>query len=72
MTAPGDATVRLLNDLFEGGVESAVVLMRHSAREFAPGRHDLANPLTEEGRELARRLGERLPDDLTVLSLIHI
>ncbi len=66
MTAPGDATVELLNNLFEGGVESAVVLMRHSAREFAPGRHDLANPLTEEGRELARRLGERLPEGLTV------
>jgi broad specificity phosphatase PhoE len=66
LTAPGDATVELLNDLFGGGVESAVVLIRHSAREFAPGRHDLANPLTQEGRDLARRLGERLPKGLTV------
>lgn len=66
MAVPGDSTVQLLNGLFQDGVESAVVLMRHSAREFTPGRHDLANPLTEEGRELARRLGAQLPGGLKV------
>lgn len=56
----GDATLALLEQIFDEGVEHAVVLMRHSAREFEPGRHDLENPLTDEGRDLARRLGERL------------
>ena len=48
------------------GVAHSVVLMRHSAREFAPGRHDLENPLTDEGRLLARSLGARLPKSLTL------
>ncbi len=43
-----------------------VLLMRHSAREFEPGRHDLLNPLTDIGRELSNRLGAALPDGLTL------
>jgi len=46
-------------------VRRAVVLVRHSAREYAPARHDLLTPLTEEGRLWARRLGEELPKHLT-------
>lgn len=48
------------------GVSHSVVLMRHSAREFAAGRHDLENPLTDDGRARARHVGERLPKALTV------
>lgn len=40
--------------------------MRHSAREFAPDRHDLENPLTAEGRALALDLGARLPRSSTL------
>lgn len=65
-TGYGDATVLLLDRVLERGVTHAVALMRHSAREFVPGRHDLLNPLTEEGRQLARGLGERLPKHLTL------
>ncbi len=43
-----------------------VLLMRHSAREFNRDVHDLVNPLTEEGRAMAHRLGEQLPKTLTV------
>ena len=38
--------------------------MRHSAREYAPGKHDLLNPLTDEGRVLAKNMGEKLPKHL--------
>ncbi|MFW6094220.1 MAG: histidine phosphatase family protein [Pseudomonadota bacterium] len=62
----GDATLELLDRVVSPGVDHAVVLMRHSAREFAPDRHDLENPLTEEGRVLAHQLGERLPKFLTL------
>ncbi|MBX3705195.1 MAG: histidine phosphatase family protein [Pseudomonadales bacterium] len=62
----GDATVDLLSRVLDAGAQHAVALMRHSAREFVPGRHDLENPLTPEGRDLALRLGERLPKHLTV------
>jgi broad specificity phosphatase PhoE len=62
----GESTIDLLNRVFGAGVEHAVVLMRHSAREFAPDRHDLMNPLTPEGRRLARQLGSRLPGYLTL------
>lgn len=66
MSAYGESTIDLLHRVVDGGVEHAVVLMRHSAREFAPDRHDLVNPLTPEGRRLARELGGRLPKHLTL------
>ena len=62
----GDATVGLIESVFANGVQHAVVLMRHSAREFDPAVHDLANPLTEEGREGCLRFGRALPKDLTL------
>jgi broad specificity phosphatase PhoE len=61
-----DAAYRLIDRVLAEGVDHAVVLMRHSAREFAPNRHDLANPLTEQGRVAARELGARLPKALTL------
>jgi len=66
LTDYGEATIDLLHSVYDRGVQHAVALMRHSAREFEPGRHDLENPLTAQGRELARRLGSRLPDGLTL------
>jgi broad specificity phosphatase PhoE len=66
MTQCGDATVRLVETIYGEGVDHAVVLMRHSAREFEPGRHDLLNPLTDEGRALALRFGAALPKRVLV------
>jgi phosphohistidine phosphatase SixA len=66
MTACGDAIVELIAGVTERGVHHAVVLLRHSAREYHPAKHDLDNPLTDEGRALARRLGERLPKSHTL------
>lgn len=62
----GSETVALVESILDRGIEHAVVLMRHSAREYVPDRHDLENPLTEEGRRHARALGERLPKHLTL------
>lgn len=62
----GKSTSDLLDAVYGRGVEHAVALMRHSAREYAPGKHDLENPLTEEGRVFARQLGGRLPQRLTL------
>jgi hypothetical protein len=58
----GDATARMTEEIFADGVDRAVLLMRHSAREYRRDIHDLENPLTEEGRDLAARFGARLPD----------
>lgn len=62
----GDASVDLVTAIMARGVRRGVLLLRHSAREYASGRHDLENPLTAEGRDLSRRLGERLPKSLTL------
>lgn len=62
----GDAAAQLIGEVLADRAGHAVALMRHSAREFAPGRHDLENPLTAEGRELARRFGALLPKAATV------
>ncbi len=63
---PGETTLELINRLVDEGVQHIVLLMRHSAREYEPGRHDLMNPLTDEGRDLAHALGEKLPKSLKV------
>ena len=63
---PGETTLQLIDELVDEGVEHIVLLMRHSAREYEPGRHDLLNPLTDDGRELARRLGSAMPKSLTL------
>ena len=61
---PGDSTVELVKEVSDRGVDYIVLLMRHSAREYAPGKHDLLNPLTDEGRVLAKNMGEKLPKHL--------
>ena len=62
----GDGTVAMIEEVFAGGAECAVALLRHSARTFEPGLHDLQNQLTDEGRALCRRFGQALPKELTL------
>ncbi len=66
MNEYGKATLTLLQQILAQGVGHVALLMRHSAREFKPGRHDLENPLTDEGRTLARELGKALPKELSL------
>jgi broad specificity phosphatase PhoE len=61
---PGTETLLLIDDVLAKDIGHIVLIMRHSAREFAPDKHDLLNPLTDEGRELALDMGERLPKSL--------
>ena len=63
---PGETTLELVEQLTNEGEDHIVLLMRQSAREYAPGKHDLLNPLTDEGRGFAREVGKRLPKDLVV------
>ncbi len=60
----GQATAALVNEVYASGVQRAVLLLRHSARTFEPGIHDLLNPLTDHGRDLCRQLGLALPKEL--------
>ena len=60
----GDRVIELIEHMLSQGVRHMSVLMRHSAREFAPDFHELENPLTPEGRDLALRLGKKLPKRL--------
>ena len=62
----GGRTATLVNELYEEGVDRALLLLRHSAREYVDGRHDLDNPLTDAGRHYAERLGAALPKGATV------
>jgi broad specificity phosphatase PhoE len=62
----GDSGIALVNGVLDKGVKHVVLLMRHSAREYAEGVHDAKNPLTEEGRALSLRFGENLPPNLLV------
>ena len=62
----GADSLRLIEAVFDAGAEHAVVLMRHSAREFNPDVHDLVNPLTDEGRRLCEQFGGALPERLTL------
>ena len=66
MSQYGDATIDLLQTVYQRGVNRAVALIRHSAREYAPELHDLENPLTGPGRLAAEHLGRRLPKFLTL------
>lgn len=66
MPTYGDATAALLEETYARGVQQVAVLLRHSARTFHPDINDLDNQLTDEGRELASRLGTLLPKDLTL------
>ncbi len=62
----GRETARLVNEVFDDGVERAVLLMRHSARTFDRSIHDLLNKLTDHGRGLCEVLGQRLPKDVHI------
>ena len=62
----GDATLKQVQAMADDGCTHMVLLMRHSAREFNPAVHDLENPLTDEGRELSKRLGRQLPNAYTL------
>ncbi len=62
----GDRVTALIELLLADGVRHMSALIRHSAREFRPDSHELENPLTPEGRELALRLGEKLPKEMAV------
>jgi len=62
----GDETATLVSDLIDQGVHHIALLVRHSAREFDPDKHDLLNPLTDDGRSLAVRLGQLLPKSHTL------
>ncbi|MCZ6869150.1 MAG: histidine phosphatase family protein [Gammaproteobacteria bacterium] len=62
----GDAMIAHLGSLRGRGITRALAVVRHAAREYVEGRHDLENPLTDEGRSMALSFGERLPADLTV------
>lgn len=62
----GERSTALIDGLWADGVRRMCLLMRHSAREYAPGKHDLANPLTEEGRRLAHLFGTRLRPELAL------
>lgn len=60
LTGVGDATVDTINRLHRSG-KKPLVFIRHSAREYGKAFNDLDNPLSDPGRELASRLGQRLP-----------
>ena len=60
----GLETVKMIKDRFAKGADRGVLLMRHSAREYRRDIHDLQNPLTELGRDLALRMGDMLGTDL--------
>jgi len=62
----GEDCVDLIERVFARGIEHVVVLMRHSAREYAQDVHDLHNPLTEEGRGLCRGFGSALSRSITL------
>ena len=49
-------------EIFSDGVDRAVLLMHVLGSEYRRDIHDLENPLTAQGRDLASRFGARLPD----------
>ena len=59
----GEATLGLIQSVFDEDVDRAVVLMRHSARTFDRSINDLLNNLTDHGRNLCQAFGEQLPKD---------
>ena len=66
MTDYGQATLALIASVYDEGANHVAALIRHSAREFEPGRHDLLNPLTDEGRAFAESFGKALSKNLLV------
>ncbi len=62
----GQETLDLVANIMANDVEHVALFMRHSARTYHPGIPDFENQLTEEGRVLARDLGEALPKEMTI------
>ncbi len=62
----GDGAMAMIEQVFANGIGRAVILLRHSARTYEAGLHDLLNPLTDEGRALCHRFGRSLPKALTL------
>ncbi len=62
----GQVTNELIDQCFDDGADHVVALMRHSARTYEQGLHDLENQLTEEGRHFATEFGKRLNRPLHV------
>ncbi|MEQ8693504.1 MAG: histidine phosphatase family protein [Pseudomonadales bacterium] len=62
----GLATADMVADVYAGGAERAVLLMRHSARTFDRSIHDLLNQLTDHGRFLCDQFGAALPKDIQI------
>lgn len=62
----GVETARMVEDALADGMQRGILLMRHSARTFLPDIHDLENRLTPHGRALAARLGQALPEPLSL------
>lgn len=58
--------LQLLRELQQRGVTNTLLLIRHGAREFAPGKHDLENPLTDAGRAAAQAFGAAMPGGFAV------
>ncbi len=54
-------TAEVINDLQARGIDSYVVLMRHSARIVDTAENDAAQELTAEGRQGALAFGKALP-----------
>lgn len=57
----GANTLKVINDLHAQGIDSYVVLMRHSARIVDTAENDAVMELTEEGRQAAYEFGKGLP-----------
>ena len=60
-TQLGGGTLQVINDLHTQGIDSIVVLMRHSARIVDTAENDAIQDLTEEGRQAAIEFGKGLP-----------
>ena len=59
----GERTTALVQRLLDRGVTRMSLLLRHSAREYAPGRHDLENPGLVEGADGAGEGPDRIVCD---------
>lgn len=60
----GQEMLNTINNLIESGVKNLSVIMRHSARHYSPKiEKEPFMGLTDEGKELSRKLGCLLPKD---------
>lgn len=62
----GVQTLKVINDLHQSGVNTYVVLMRHSARQYSTAENDELMELTEEGKKTSFEFGRALPFDSSI------